>query len=361
MPIEKRKEFMINTAYFALIAVLVFLSIKYLLGLLLPFIIGLGIAALLSPAVSIISKKTRIPKKAAAVLLVILLYAVLGFVFFWLGVHFWAVIKELLLELPKIYSNVIEPAFNTVLARIETLAEGLEPSAAQVIKDLAKSLSGSVGSVVSEISSLAIQGISSAVSSIPSLVVAIVFAVISSLFFAVDYDRITGYIQGRFPGKAAKFADEAKAFAFYIGSKYVKGYALLMLITFAELSIGLSALGVDKSVLVAAFIALVDILPVLGTGGVVIPWIFIELVSGNISFAVGLTVVYVVVTIVRNILEPKIIGDQVGLHPLIMLICIFVGAKMFGVPGIIALPVCAVVVKRLYDQDKLRFGRNHTK
>ena len=356
MLIEKRKEFIINATYFTLIAVLIYLSIKYLLGILLPFMIGLGIASLLCPVIRIISKKTRIPRKIAAVLFVIMFYAALGLVFTWLGARLWAVIKELLLGLPQIYSSMIEPALNTFFIRMEGMAEGLEPSTAQVIKDLAESLSGSAGSIVSDISSIAIQGLSSTVSSIPSLFIAIVFVMISTLFFAVDYDRVTGYLRGKAPDKINKYVVEIKAFAVYIGSKYIKGYALLMLITFAELSIGLTALGVDRSVLVAALIAIIDILPVLGTGGVVIPWIVIELILGNVSLAIGLIVVYVIITVIRNILEPKIIGEQIGLHPLIMLVCIFIGAKILGVAGMIALPVCAVVLKHLYDHDKLHFS-----
>lgn len=356
MLIEKRKEFIINVAYFALIAIMVYLSIRYLLGILLPFIIGLGIAALLCPIIRVITKKTHIPRKIVAVLFVTLFYAVLGFVFSWLGIRLLAVIKGFLLELPQVYSSIIEPALNTLFIRMEELAAGLEPSAAQTVKELAASLSGSAGSIISDISSAAIQGISSAASSVPSLFIAIIFTVISTLFFAIDYDKITGYIRGRSPNKVNEYAAEIKAFTVYIGSKYIKGYALLMLITFAELSIGLSILGIDKSIRIAAFIALVDILPVLGTGAVAIPWIFIELIRGDYSLAIGLTVVYIVITIVRNILEPKIIGEQIGLHPLIMLICIFIGAKVFGVSGMIALPVCVVVLKHLYGHDKLHLS-----
>ena len=358
MLIEKRKEFIINVAYFALIAIMVYLTIKYLLGLLLPFIIGLGIAVLLYPATRTVSKKMHIPGKITAVLFVVLFYTVLGFILSWLGIRFFTVLKELLLELPQIYSSTIEPALNTLFINMEKLAEGLEPSTAQIIKDLAESLSGSAGSIVSDISSAAIQGISSVVSSVPSLFITIAFAMISTLFFAVDYDRIVGYIRGKFPNKVNRYVGEIKALAVHIGSKYIKGYALLMLITFVELSIGLSILGAGRPILVAALIALIDILPVLGTGGVVIPWIVIELISGNFSLAIGLIVVYLVITIVRNILEPKIIGEQLGLHPLIMLICMFIGAKVFGFAGMIALPVCAVVIKHLYDHDKLHFGKD---
>lgn len=359
MLIEKRKEFIINVMYFALMIAMVYLSIKYLLGLLLPFIIGFGVAVLLHPVTRIISKKMHIPRKISAVLFVVLFYTAWGFILSWLGIRLFSAIKELLLELPQIYSSMIEPALNTFFIRMEKLAEGLEPSAAQVIKDLAESLSGSAGAIVSDISSAAIQGISSAVSSVPSLFIAIAFAMISTLFFAIDYDRITEYIRVKSPSKVNKYIGEIKSFSVYIGSKYIRGYALLMLITFVELSIGLTVLGVDRPVLVAALIAIIDILPVIGTGGVVIPWIVIELISSNFSLAIGLIVVYVTITIVRNILEPKIIGEQLGLHPLIMLICMFIGAKVFGFAGMIALPVCVVVLKHLYDHGKFHFGEDN--
>jgi len=356
MLIEKRKQFIINVVYFGLIAVMGYLSIKYLLGLLLPFIIGLGITGLLNPIIRVAAKKSHIPRKIVAILFVILFYTILGFVFSWLGVHFWSMIKEFLQGLPQIYSSTIEPALDTFFTRMEKLAEGLEPSATQTVKDLAVSLSGSAAAVISNISSAAIKGISSLVSSIPNLIISVAFAMISTLFFAIDYDRIKGYIREKSPDKINRQTVEVKSFAVYIASKYIKGYALIMLITFTELSIGLTVLGVDRSIQAAAIISLIDILPVLGTGGVLIPWIIIELVLGNVPLAVGLTVVYLVILIVRNILEPKIIGEQIGLHPLIMLICIFIGAKIFGFTGMIALPICAVVLKQLYDHDKLHFS-----
>lgn len=350
MPIQKRKEFIINTVYFALLAVILYLSIKYLLGLFFPFLAGLGVAALLHPAARAVSRKTYLPMGITAAAFVLFFYTVVFLLFSWLGIHFMAAVKAALLELPRFYSNAVEPALTTLFDRLEKLAEGLEPSEAQVIRDMAGALSGSAGSILSGVSAAAVQGLSSAVSSIPGLILSVVFALISTIFFAVDYDKITDYIRKNFSGKTNRYARETKGFAFSLGAKYIKGYSLLMFVTFIELTLGLTILGIEKSVRIAAIIALIDILPVLGTGGILIPWVLLELISGNSSLAVGLSALYLIIIIVRNVLEPKIVGRQIGLHPVVMLICIFVGAKVFGVAGMVALPICAVAGKHYMDR-----------
>ncbi len=158
-----------------------------------------------------------------------------------------------------------------------------------------------------------------------------------------------------FPAQNRNLFSEINKFAAGIGFKYVKAYAILMAVTFAELALGLSILRVDKAILVAALIAVIDLLPVLGTGGVMVPWIIVELIKGNIPFAIGLAVLYLIIIIVRNILEPKLIGKQIGLHPLVMLICMYVGLKLFGFIGLFALPVAVVIAKQLYDNDKIHY------
>jgi len=129
----------------------------------------------------------------------------------------------------------------------------------------------------------------------------------------------------------------------------------MMLITFIELAVGLSILRVDGALSVAVLIAFVDILPVFGTGTIVIPWGIIELLKGNTLFAIGLAILYVIITVVRNVLEPKLVGKQIGLHPLVMLICMYVGVKVFGFTDLFILPIIAVIMKYLYDNDKIHF------
>ena len=351
MTIEKKKNFIINFIYFALIIAIVFIVIKYVLGLLMPFIIGFIVALLLKPVINFTSEKLHVHKKAVAVVLILLFYGAAGFFVSWIGLRFLAELKDGIIKLPEIYAMDIEPAINEIFDNAERITAQLDPMMVQAIQNMADSLSQSVGSFISSISSKTIGLIASAASFVPVLFLSIIFAVISSLFFAMDYNKITGYIAKLFPSQKQNLLAEIKGFATGIGLKYVKAYAILMAVTFIELAVGLSILKVAGAVTIAALIAVIDILPVLGTGGVVVPWIIIELIKGNIPLAIGLAVLYLIIIIVRNILEPKLVGKQIGLHPLVMLICIYIGLKVFGLIGILALPVAVVIIKHLYDND----------
>lgn len=129
-----------------------------------------------------------------------------------------------------------------------------------------------------------------------------------------------------------------------------------MLITFTELTIGLLLIGQSNAILLAAIICVIDILPVLGTGAVVIPWALISLFTGNILKAIGLILMYIVITIIRNFLEPKVIGNQVGLHPLITLLSMFCGLRLLGFVGLFGFPLTLIVLNDLYKRGKLNLN-----
>ena len=170
----------------------------------------------------------------------------------------------------------------------------------------------------------------------------------------MDYINITSFITRQFSNKSSSIIFDVKNYIVGTLFRLAKAYSILITITFVELSIGLSILKIENAVSVALIIACVDILPVLGTGGIVIPWIFIELFKGNVPLAIGLTIIYVFITVVRNILEPKIVGEQIGLHPLIMLICMFIGVKLFGFLGLFVLPIIVIILKNLNDSGKIK-------
>lgn len=155
----------------------------------------------------------------------------------------------------------------------------------------------------------------------------------------MDYDRLMGFILRQFNDRTQELFFQIKKYI--IGTLFVciRSYALIMSITFVELSIGLHILRVENAFLIALLIAVFDILPVLGTGGIMIPWAIITFLLGNYSLAIGLAVLYVVITIIRNILEPKIVGGNIGLHPVVTLISLFVGAQLFGVVGLFGFPI----------------------
>ena len=134
----------------------------------------------------------------------------------------------------------------------------------------------------------------------------------------------------------------------------IRSYALIMSITFVELSILLTLVGVNHPVLVAFGTACFDILPVLGTGGIMIPWALITLLQGNLFLGLKLLGVYVIVTVVRNIIEPKIVGSQLGLHPVVTLCSMFVGVQLFGVIGLFGFPIGLSLLRYLNDHGVIK-------
>ena len=134
-----------------------------------------------------------------------------------------------------------------------------------------------------------------------------------------------------------------------------------MTITFVELAVGLTVIGVENSVLIAFLIALFDILPVLGTGGIMIPWTILTALQGDYALALGLLLVYLFVTVVRNILEPKIVGGQIGVHPVVTLAGMFVGAQLFGVLGLFGFPIGLSLLRHLNESGAIKVFRKKKK
>ena len=126
-----------------------------------------------------------------------------------------------------------------------------------------------------------------------------------------------------------------------------------MCITFVELSIGLSIIGIERAMLVALLIAIFDILPVLGTGGIMIPWVILSALGGDLPQALALLVLYVIITVIRNIIEPRIVGAQIGLHPVLTLMSMFVGNHLFGIVGLFGLPILLSLLRYLNDNGTI--------
>jgi sporulation integral membrane protein YtvI len=350
--IEERKKFIINVLYFVLAAALLYFTVKYVLVWIMPFLIGLIVALLLRPLIRFLSNKCRIPHKVGSVVLAVLFYAVVGFILILISIKIIYILRDGFANLPAIYTQYIEPLINRLFERVKELMAKLDPNMVQMIQNMTSSFSETAGTVVTGISSQVIKFLSSTVISLPGFLLSLLLSIISSIFFAMDYSKISGYFMKLLNEKMRANVTRMKKLAAEIGLKYVKSYAILVSVTFIELSVGLLIIGIDNAIALAALIALIDLLTVLGTGSVVIPWVIIELIKGDVARAIELAVLYAVITIVRNILEPKIVGQQIGIHPLAMLVSMYVGLQIFGFVGIFVLPILLVVVKGFYDNKK---------
>jgi sporulation integral membrane protein YtvI len=190
-------------------------------------------------------------------------------------------------------------------------------------------------------------------SGIPSVLVFILVTIISTFFIARDKQMILGFIKAQIPSGMISKGKVLKHDLLFALLGYIKAQLILMSITFIECAIGLTIIGIDYSVLIALIASIIDAFPILGTGSVFVPMIIWHLVFGKYKIAVSLAVLYGILIFVRQLLEPKVLGTQIGLYPLVTLMSMYIGLKLFGVLGLIIGPISMIVLITLQKVDVL--------
>ena len=347
METEKRRKFLINFSYFSVILLLGFCVLRYVIPMTMPFVIGFLIAYSLRGFINAVSRKLNMPRKAAAILVVLMFYATVGSLLTLLGLKAISWLAALVGNIPMIYEVHVQPFLMDVLYSLEVLFTGLDLSVVSVMESVGAQLIQSLGKMVSN-ASVGVMGFATvAASSLPGLFVKLVLIIISSFFIAIDYDQLAGFCLRQMGEKTKAVFLEIKAYV--VGTLWVciRSYLIIMSLTFVELSIGLSLLKINHAILIAFCIAIFDILPVLGTGGIMIPWTVLTAITGDYHMALGLLLIYLVITVIRNIVEPKIVGSQLGLHPVVTLVSMFVGVQFFGVIGLFGFPILLSLLRHL--------------
>lgn len=346
--INKQKIFIIKFLYFILILGIIFFIFKYALPVLFPFLVAFSISIILRHPVDFISKHLKINRKFVGVLLLLLLYGSISFVFIFFGTKLFRYIGELFQKLPEIYTTNIEPVLNIIIYKIQDIIPELN-----VVLDL-ENISKYIMNIINSISLSAVNLIASIATKIPSFLVKFIFAIIASFLCTLDYYKVTGFIMRQFPERVQEIIINVKQNIFGTIVKFLKAYSILMFVTFIQLSIGLTIFNIPNAITLAVIFSMLDVLPAIGVGGLLIPWSIIEFIKGNYDLAIGLLVIYGIISIVRSILEPKVIGKQIGLNPLITLTSMFLGAEILGFFGIFIFPIIATIIKYLNDSGTLK-------
>lgn len=351
---EKKKEFIVNSIYLVIIGLIVYFTLKYGLSMISPFVFAFIISYVLQGPARYISSKISIKQKYVAIILVVLFFGTIGILFSLVGINVISMLTNLFTNLPKNYQTQIEPLLNSLFDGIEKTMIGLDANVVSAINTGFDQIVNSLGDNISNLSLSLVTSLSSLASSLPSFLIKTLLMIISTFFIAADFENITGFITRQFSDGVNDVLTIIKDYIINTLFVVIKSYILIMTITFIELSIGLSIIGVKNAIIIAFVIAIFDILPVLGTGGVMIPWAIITLIQGNITLGIELGVLYIIVTVIRNIIEPRIVGGQLGLHPIVTLISMFVGTSLFGVMGLFGFPIALSLLKYLNDRGTLK-------
>ena len=369
--VAKRRDFLIDLVYVMAIIGLVYVFFKYCFVIAAPFLLSFFFAVILQRPLGWLDKKTKNKMHSFwSIVLVLLCVAIIlgpvisiiATLFREIG-NFISFLGEQLNDLPTFLVTLQ----NEILKAIKFLPDSIYTSVSEnitqffgnLINDFDVSKLGiNMSSITSGLSN-GISGVYSFVKNIPSILIGVVIGIIAWILFTKDYKKVVKFIKLQLPDKHKNLLSETKKIFSSTILKMCRAYGLIMFITFCENFLGLTILnliGVMKNsyvFVIAICIAVFDILPVAGSGGILIPWSLIALVSGNVGQCVGLLILYAVITVIRQYIEPKIVGDSLGVNPLVTLAGLYFGLKLFGFMGMFIVPICVMTLKAFNDAGRI--------
>ena len=332
------------------IMLLSYLFLKYLLIYLLPFLVGWFIAFAMRPPAAVIAEKMRIKPKIVRLVLTIALYLAL---FGLISLAVWLLSREVWELIAGLGEGGALEEFIAGIASpdgfIGRLLGNFGDYLADIIYKIATSMLSSVGSMLS-----------AAFSAVPKALLFVLISVIASAYFAVDLEQVNASVKRMLPKGAFDTLVRFKDGFFGTFLKYIRSYLLLLVITFLEMLIGLFLLKAPYPLVMAIVIALLDLLPVIGVGFVLIPWGVWSFFAGKTPFGIGLLVLFVAHTVLRQIIEPRIVGKNLGMHPILTLVFIYVGYSLFGIIGLILVPILTVLVNVAFGEKNSAEVTEHT-
>ncbi len=338
--------------YFSHLALLILLSIfsaylfiRFILLAILPFLIAWTVAFSVRPMAARFSEAAKLPKRVVSAIIgtvsiLCILTLTVGIVIYALS-EAWDLLSRLN-EDKEIY-EILKRLLNPLEIFFEN-QEGSEELKNQISSAISSALSGALSSIVSFLTGF--------VSSVPRVVIFIIVTSLSTVYFCVDLERVNAAVKSILPKRASLWLTEFKDRFLLTMLKYLRSYLFLMLFTFVIMIFGFMIMKIPFAIMLAFLVALLDALPLIGIGTVLLPWGVFEMLFGSFSRGVGLFILFGVAWLLRQLLEPKIVGKNLGVHPLISLVLLYIGYSFFGFFGLLCVPLGVVILEILLKKDE---------
>lgn len=347
-----------------LITAAVFLFFTKLIKYVAPFLLAFLIMISIERLVSFLQRKLKFPRSLAVAISLLFFIAAVGgilvFTFYKLINELW----RLALEIARMDFNPIIEYFESLFEKGQDLFFSLPEGLAATIEQTLEANIPKLTQFASEISSWLmgiVMGMIDFVKFLPDVLVFIIVMIVSAYFMSRDRRQISEFLSERIPAnwfnRIRSLRDDM--IGAFVG--FIRAQIFLMAVTFLELLIGYQILGIEYAFFFALLTAIIDILPVLGTGTVLIPTAIVNFITGNIPRGIGFLCLYFIIFVIRQILEPRVVGQSLGLHPLVTLMSMYIGLRLIGVPGMFLGPIIVILVKAFYKAGFLPSWKIDTK
>ena len=324
-----------------------YVAFRYLFLGVLPFLLSWGIAFFIRPLTEHLHKRIKLPKKILNFSIVLISLLLLLCVLFIISDRLVSEIRGLILhasENPTVISDTLDRINELVSSfseKLDIFGIGKHGEVGEYLSSLAEK---SASDVVTYLPKL----LGKIVMTLPKITVFIIVSVIAAFYFSTDLQKINEGFLSLFPERWKVRIVKIKDILFDSTLKYLRSYLIIMAITFFLLLLGFLIIGVRYFFVLSVIFAVADILPVVGVGAFLIPWGIFSLATGELYRGMGLIILYALITVTRQVIEPKIIGVSLGIHPLYTLFSMYLGLTLFGVGGMILGPIFALILKSIF-------------
>lgn len=314
-----------------------------------PFLIAFIISLMIEPLIRKVMKLTNLTRKVSAIITLIIVFAII------IGLLIWG-ITSLITEASNILENLNNNMEN-IASRVSNLIAGFNFDNIKIPEQIKEIMQNGLNDFVGAGTNVAqkfLTNILNTVTHIPKIMIYIGITIVATYFVCADKMYILDQMEHHLPRNwVNKFGHKLKKVTSSLGD-YLKAEGVLILISFTIVLIGLIifnliGMNVKYPLVIALFIGFVDALPILGAGTIMLPWAVISAFNGDIQLAVSLIILYIVIIVVRQLIEPRIVSNHIGIHPIFTLIAMYTGFKIIGVIGMFVGPIILIILKNVFE------------
>ena len=314
-----------------------------------PFIIAFIISLIIEPAIKFLMKKTNITRKMSSIIIFLLAFSII------IGSVTWGIISLVsestnLLQTLNIYIDKAYTQMQETISKMSITKISISKNISNLVQEASTEILFKISGWLTEFLTKLIN----VITSIPTIAIYTVITILSLYFICTDRIYILDLMEHHMPSKWIKrLTIHIKEISKNLGG-YLKAVATLIFVSFIISVIGLYILkfvgmNVKYPLLIALGIAFVDALPILGAGTVIVPWAIFSALDGDIKLAIAIIILWIIMSVVRQFLEPKIVSGKIGIHPIFTIIAMYTGFRIIGILGMLVGPIVLIILKSVFS------------
>ena len=314
-----------------------------------PFIIAFIISLIIEPAIKFLMKKTNITRKMSSIIIFLLAFSII------IGSVTWGIISLVsestnLLQTLNIYIDKAYTQMQETISKMSITKISISKNVSNLVQDASTDILFKISGWLTEFLTKLIN----VITSIPTIAIYTVITILSLYFICTDRIYILDLMEHHMPSKWIKrLTIHIKEISKNLGG-YLKAVVTLIFVSFMISVIGLYILkfvgmNVKYPLLIALGIAFVDALPILGAGTVIVPWAIFSALDGDIKLAISIIILWIIMSVVRQFLEPKIVSGKIGIHPIFTIIAMYTGFRIIGILGMLVGPIVLIILKSIFS------------